>query len=125
MKQFRQDLKLSVRYDDSIKVEGISQTFSDTYSLLLKSSSGSQMSTMLVNLLFTTKHHESVWNQKTDRNRTLFLAVNDAMVILFINQNKSMSNLHGSRAIALEYYREKPGILSNSDGYCKPPVTKQ
>ena len=125
MKQFRQDLKLSVRYDDSIKVEGISQTFSDTYRLLLKSSSGSQMSTMLVNLLFTTKHHESVWNQKTDRNRPLFLAVNDAMVILFINQNKSMSNLHGSRAIALEYYREKPGILSNSDGYCKPPVTKQ
>ena len=68
MKQFRQDLILSVRYDDSIKVEGISQTFSETYSLLLKSSSGSQMSTMLVNLLFITKHHESVWNQKTDRS---------------------------------------------------------
>ena len=64
MKQFRQDLILSLRYDDSIKVEGISQTFSETYNLLLKSSSGSQMSMMLVNLLFITKHHESVWNQK-------------------------------------------------------------
>ena len=77
MKQFRQDLILSVRYDDSLKVESISQTFGETCSLLLKSSSGSQ--TMLVNLLFTTKHHESICNQKTDRNRPLFLVVNDIM----------------------------------------------
>ena len=53
------------------------------------------------------------------------LAVNDAMVNYFVKQNEIMSNLHGSRAIALECYREKRGILSNSDGYCKPPITKQ
>ena len=42
MKQFRQDLILSVRYGGSLKVEGISQTFREMYSLLLESSSGSQ-----------------------------------------------------------------------------------
>ena len=42
MRQFRQDLILSVRYDDSMKVESISQTFGETYSLLLNSSLDSQ-----------------------------------------------------------------------------------
>ena len=56
MKQFRQDLILSVRYDDSMKAEVITVYFSRAVL--------SQMSTMLMNLLFTTKHHESVWNQE-------------------------------------------------------------
>ena len=47
------------------------------------------------------------------------------MVNYFVDQGEVISNLDGSRAIVLECYREKRGILSNSDCYCKPTATKQ
>ena len=55
MKQFRQDLILSVRYGGSLKVEGISQTFREMYMQFTSQEQFrfSKMSTMFVNLLFS------------------------------------------------------------------------
>ena len=46
------------------------------------------------------------------------------MANYFVKESEIISKLHWSHAIALECYREKRGILSNSDDYSKPTVTK-